>query len=204
MAVATAKGLFNEHFVSPATATWNALQNGAQSSITRADISGNLWNSLVCSAPYIAGGGAAYAINQYAHKHWVAKLPFKSLSSLIVTTISCIAGATASFVAVRVLSANSITLSSFTADKVLCLTTLYFVAQNAVIPISTFFGLPLRLFFEMSTTLGATAAISGYFGERSLYVIGAFSALTFAVNASFPGEDGKNKQLTDQARTKRV
>jgi hypothetical protein len=49
-----------------------------------------------------------------------------------------------------------------------------------------FFGTPLLRFFQVPMFLGA-AAVSGYFGERSLYVIGALSALTFAVNASSPG-----------------
>ena len=82
MAVATAKGLFNEHFVSHASATWNDLKNGVQSSITRADLSENLWNALVCSAPAIAGGGVAYVINHYAHTHWVRKVRSKFIPSL--------------------------------------------------------------------------------------------------------------------------
>ena len=186
MAAATAKGLFREHFVSPASATWIDLKNGAQNSITRADISGYLWNSLVCSAPLVAGGAAAYAINNYAHQHWVSKLPFKSATSLVFTTISFIAGASVSFFAVRLLSANGGTLSSFTADKALRLETLHVVVLTAATPISLFFGSPLLRFFQLPMFFGA-AAVSGYFGERSLYVIGALSALTFAVHASSPG-----------------
>ncbi len=127
MAAATAKGLFTEHFVSPASATWIDLKNGAQNSITRADISGYLWNSLVCSTPLVAGGGAAYAINKYAHQHWVSKLPFESATSLIFTTISFIAGASVSFFVVRFLSAIGGTLSPFTADKALHLETLHII-----------------------------------------------------------------------------
>jgi hypothetical protein len=186
MTVTAAKGLFTEHFTSPASATWTDLKNGAQNSITRADISGYLWNSLVCSAPLVAGGATAYAINNYAHQHLVSKLPFKSASSLICTTVSFIIGASVSFFVVRLLSANSGTLSSFTADKALRLETLHVVVLAAAAPISLFFGSPLFRFFQAPLFLGA-AAVSGYFGERSLYVIGALSALTFAVNASAPG-----------------
>ncbi len=184
MAVATAKRLFNENFSLPASTTWNDLKNGVQSSITRADLSGNLWNALICSAPAIAGGGVAYAINKYAHTHWVHKPRFKLVPSLVFTTISCIAGATVSFVAIRILSANSITLSPFTADKALCLATLYIVTGDSAMSISTFFGIPLDNYFIPLRNLGAAAAVSGYFGNRSLSVIGALSALFFAVTGS--------------------
>lgn len=186
MAAATAKGLFTEHFVSPASATWIDLKNGAQNSITRADISGYLWNSLVCSTPLVAGGGAAYAINKYAHQHWVSKLPFESATSLIFTTISFIAGASVSFFVVRFLSAIGGTLSPFTADKALHLETLHIIVLASATPISAFFGAPLLRFFQVPLFFGA-AAVSGYFGERSLYTIGALSALAFAVSASTPG-----------------
>jgi hypothetical protein len=185
MAATTVKGFFTEHFVSPASATWSDLQNGAQNSITRADISGYLWNSLVCCAPLVAGGATAYAINKYAHQHLVRKLPFKSANSLICTTLSFIAGASVSFLAVRLLSASGGTLFSFTADKAIRLETLNVVMLAAATPISAFFGTPLLRFFQVPLFLRA-AAVSGYFGERSLYVIGTLSSLTFAVHASLP------------------
>ncbi len=199
MAVSTAKGLFNEHFVSHASATWNDLKNGAESSITKADLSGNLWNALVCSTPVIAGGGVAYAINLYAHTHWVVKGRFKFVPSLLFTTISCIAGATVSFIAIRVLSANNVNLSSFTADKAICLATLNMGMLAATIPISTFFGIPLQRSFNALLYLGATAAVSGYFGKRSLSVIGALSALFFAVTASLPGKKEDEKLTKSKA-----
>jgi len=181
--MATATGLFREHFWSPASATWMDLKNGAQNSITKADITGYLWNALACTTPLIAGGGTAYAINQYAHKHWVDKAPFKSAASLLFTAVSFMAGASISFFAIRILSANGATLSAFTAEKALKLETLHVVSMAAIAPISRFFGAPISHFFQIPMFFGA-AAVSGYFGERSLYVIGALSALHFAVLAS--------------------
>lgn len=217
MVIATAKGLFNDHFLLPASTTWNTLISGVKSSITRADLSGNLWNTLVCSAPVIAGHQVAHKINSYAHQSMFRQVP---LSSYVFTTISCIAGSTASFITIRVLSHLSATLAPYTVDKVLHLATLYTVVSATASPISKFFGIKLPFFNEGPTLttafaadgnskyskyeliihlplftgtmiLGATAA-AGYFGERSLYVIGALSALTGAVNASL-GEDKKQK-----------
>jgi hypothetical protein len=186
--MATATGLFKEHFWAPASATWTDLKNGTQNSITRADISGYLWNTLICTAPLIVGGGTAYAINQYAHKHWVNKLPFKSLASFVFTAVSFMAGASISFFAIRILSANGATLSPLTAEKALKLETLIVVSTAAITPISLFFGTPILRFFQVPLFFGA-AAVSGYFGERSLYVIGALSALTFAVQAAITRPD---------------
>lgn len=195
MAVATAKGLFNDHFSTPALATWKALKNGAQNSITGEDIAGNLWNTLVCSAPLIAGGQVAYKINLYAHKHWLLERQFKQVSSFIFTAVSFIAGASVSFFAIRVLFDIGGTLSPFTADKALRLATLNSGVLAAAKPISTFFGSSLHHFFEVPIHLGATAAVSGYFGERSLYVIGALSALTYAVNARCLGWEEFYKRI---------
>ncbi len=184
----TATGLFKEHFWSPASATWTDLKNGTQNSITKADISGYLWNALACTTPLIAGGGTAYAINQYAHKHWVDKAPFKSVASVLFTAVSFMAGASISFFAIRILSANGATLTAFTAEKALKLETLHVVTLAAITPIAMFFRTPIFHFFQIPMFFGA-AAVSGYFGERSLYVIGALSALHFAVRASFTPPD---------------
>jgi hypothetical protein len=190
--MATATGLFKEHFWSPASATWTDLKNGTQNSITKADISGYLWNSLVCTAPLIVGGGTAYTINRYVHNNFVSKLDQRpvaySFASLLATTGSVIVGATVSFFAIRLLSANGATLSPFTAEKALKLETLHVVSMAAITPISMFFRTPILQFFQVPMFFGA-AAVSGYFGERSLYVIGALSALTFAVQAAFTRPD---------------
>lgn len=207
MAVATAKGLFNDHFSSHASAIWNDLKNGVQSSITRADLSGNLWNTLVCSAPVIAGHQVARKINSYAHQSMLNKIP---LSSYVFTIISCIAGSTASFMTIKVLSHLGATLVPYTADKVLHLATLYTVVSATASSISKFFGIKLPFFSEgptftatyaldknkkkvseytlviilplfTGTLIFGAAAAAGYFGERSLYVIGALSALSGAM-----------------------
>jgi hypothetical protein len=197
MVVTAAKGLFNEHFTSPASETWNALKNGAQRSITSADISGNLWNSLVCSAPLLTGKKTAYRINQFAHKHWVCKLP---LASLIFTTISFIIGSSVSFLAIRVLSAYSWPLSSFTADKALRLAALDIIVLEASAPISDFFlGAPISSLFSESMQVGVVAAVSGYFGERSLYVIGALSALKGAINVRYQWLEKFNRKQEEKA-----
>jgi hypothetical protein len=209
MAIDTAKSFFKEYLLTPASATWTDLINGTRNSITGADFSGNLWNLSVCSVPVIAGRDMAYRINRYAHTNCVRKLP---RSSVVFTTVSCIAGVTASFLAIRILSTLGVALSPFTADKIVRLTALYTVVAAAT-PISKFFGITLPFFTEGPTvmttfafdksndgssySLGITlplftgpmilgaAAAAGYFGERSLYVIGALSALTGAVTGSF-------------------
>jgi hypothetical protein len=181
MATATANGFFREHFLAPATTTITELKNGAQNSITRADISGYLTNAIICAVPLIAGGGVAYAINQYIHQHVVHKLPGRSVISFLVTTFSVITGAAVSFFVVRLLSANHITLSPLTADKALRLETLHVVVMSAITPLALYFKVPLFGFYSVPAFFGA-AAVSGYFGERSLYVIGLLSALNFGIN----------------------
>jgi hypothetical protein len=207
--VAMTTDLFKEYFLTPASATWTDLKNGAQNSITAANLSGNFWNLLICSAPVIAGHQVAHKINSYAHQSRL--IHNNPLYSFVSTTISCVAGTTASFIAIRVLSHLGATLAPFSADKALHLATLYTVVSATVVPISKFFGIQLPFFTEYPTMiatyvlegkdkdsiyslkiklplftgslfLGATAA-AGYFGDRSLYVIGALSALTGAVNA---------------------
>ncbi len=181
MATATANGFFREHFLAPATTTITDLKNGAQNSITRADIAGYLTNVVICTLPLVAGGGVAYAINEYIHRNLVHKVPGKSVVSFIVTAFSVITGAAVSFFVVRLLSANHITLSPLTADKALRLETAHVVVMSAITPLALYFRVPLFGFYSVPAFFGA-AAVSGYFGERSLYVIGLLSALNFGIN----------------------
>jgi len=185
MAVAAAKGLFNDHVSSPALLAWSTLKNRVQSSVARADFPANLWNTSVCSVPFFVGGGVAGLINGYAHAHWVHKSPSKPVTSFFFTTVSCIAGASVSFVAIKALSAIGITLYSFSADTALCLITLQVVVLTAAIPISKFFKKPLETLFATGMCSLTTGAITGYFGDRSLYAVGALSALFCAVECSF-------------------
>ena len=168
-----ARNFFVQNFWTPASATWNDLKNGAQRSFTKDDITNCLWNSLIWAAPAIAGGGADYVINIYAHEAYFLTL---------FTAGSVIAGATVSFFVVKFLSANHVTLSPFTADKALKLDTLHTVTLATINPLAGYFNLP---YLTHLPVLFGTLAVAGYFGERSLYVIGALSALYCAVNTTF-------------------
>ena len=199
--MATATGFFREHFLSPATATISDLKNGAQNSITRADIAGYLTNAVICTVPLIAGGGVANAINQYIHRHFVHRAPGKSVVSFLVTTFSVITGAAVSFFVVRLMSANRITLSPLSADAALRLETAHVVIMTAITPLALYFRVPLFGFYNVPAFFGA-AAVSGYFGERSLYVIGLLSALNFGINSGLmippsPGSTGMYMRVDD-------
>lgn len=183
MTAATRK--FLDHtFWTPATTTWNDLKNGTQNSFTRADIKNFLWNSLICCTPVIAGGATAHVVNTYAHKRLPKESAVRPLLSFLYTIGSTVAGAAVSFFVIRLLAVNHGTLVPFSADKALKLETLHVVAMAALTILVNYFELDLGRVRYLSLFVGG-AAVSGYFGECSLYVIGALSSFQFAVNASF-------------------
>jgi hypothetical protein len=179
---AIAKNIFIQNFWTPASTIWTNLKNDTLSSFTRNDITDHLWNSVICSAPLIAGGVTAHLINTFAHENLPKNLPVKRLFSVLCTAGSVIVGASVSFLVIRLLSANHGTLAPFTADKALKLETLHGVTVAIISPIAFYFSIPLWQFIPK---FFGTAAIASYFGERSLYVIGSLSALHGAMNAAF-------------------
>jgi hypothetical protein len=118
----------------------------------------------------------------------------RSVISFVYTVGSVVAGATVSFFVIKLLSANHMTLSPFTADKALRLETLHVVIMAMITPLALYFEIPLISFYNVPAFFGA-AAVSGYFGERSLYVIGLLSALNFGVLAAQTRPDQKYTPL---------
>ena len=183
MAVKSAE-LFRDHFLTPATATWNELRNGAESSFTRVDLTNYLWNSVICSIPIIAGGATAHMANTFLHDLLPEKLPARYLISILCTTVATVTGAVVSFVVVKLLIAGHGTLAPFDADKALKLETLHVVVMATATPIASCLNIPQILQLNAIPIFLGAPAVAGYFGTHSLYVMGFLSALYWAVNAA--------------------
>jgi hypothetical protein len=183
MSLAAASNLFNTHFLTPTLATWNDLRDGSLRSVTKADITDYLWNSLIACAPYFAGGTTAHMLNTFAHKSMPEKLPARRVFSILCTTGSFIVGAAVSYFVIRFLASFNGNLAPFTADKAVKLEMLVLVPILAINPIARLFKVHLTNTYFIPYIVGV-GAFTGYFGQRSLYVIGALTALHAAVNAA--------------------
>ncbi|HUD01632.1 MAG TPA: hypothetical protein VMR37_04855 [Rhabdochlamydiaceae bacterium] len=185
MSLAAASNLFTTHFLTPTLATWNDLRDGTLRSVTKADITDYLWNSLIAFAPFFAGGTTAHALNTFAHKSMPEKLPVRRVFSVLCTTGSFIVGAAVSYFVIRFLASFNGNLAPFTADKAIKLEMLVLVPILAINPIARFFNVQLNNNIYFIPHIVGLGAFTGYFGQRSLYVIGALAALHAAVNAAF-------------------
>jgi hypothetical protein len=113
------------------------------------------------------------------------KISLRRLVSVLSTTASVIVGAGVSFFVIKFLAANRITLDSFSADKTLKLEALSILPAAALSPLYLYFGLHRYLsFYPAFLPCFGVGTFAGYFGQRSLYVIGAISALSGAVQAA--------------------
>lgn len=189
---------FKEHFLSPMIDTWTELKNSSENSLTRVDISNYIWNSLICSFPLVAGGGIAHVANSFFHQrlnnNFSKSSPTKTLFSVLCTASSTILGITISFFVVKFLNANGGTLSTFTADKALKLETLHVMVLGTLTPLASYFEIQHIVGFNLFLSFMDAPAVAGYFGSRSLYVIGALSALHLAIRASAPKAKPSNSE----------
>jgi hypothetical protein len=182
---AAAQALFKNNFLNPATETWYDIKKGAMRSFTKDDFTHSIFNTIVCSAPMIAGGGTAGLMNSFLHGIIPRQLPLRKVVSFICTTASVIVGAGVSFFAIKLLAANRITLDNFSGDKVVKLEALTILPIAALSPLYYYFNLYASLsFYPAALSFLAAGAFAGYFGQRSLYVIGAISALSSAIPAA--------------------
>lgn len=179
---AVAQALFKNNFWYPTTETWNDIKNGTLKSFTKNDFTHSIWNSILCTAPMIAGGGPASLMNSFLHGMIPRQLPLRKIASIMCTTASVIVGTGVSFFAIKFLVANRITLDNFSGDKVIKLEALCIVPISALSPLYYYFDLYQSLsFYPAFLPFFAVGAFAGYFGQRSLYVIGALSALSSAI-----------------------
>lgn len=179
---AAAQAHFKNTFWAPTTETWNDIKNGTVRSFTKNDFTHSIWNSILCSAPMISGGAPAFLMNSFIHGMIPRQLPLRTVFSFMSTTASVIVGAGVSFFAIKFLAANHITLDNFSAEKVVKLEALSIVPIAVLSPLYHYFNLYQSLsFYPAFLPLFAVGAFAGYFGQRSLYVIGAISALSAAI-----------------------
>ncbi len=186
--------LAHQYLSAPASATWEDIKGGVLRSFTKVDITNYMWNSLIASAPCIAGGVAANMLNTFIHQLFPRELPAKRIFSILSTAASVMVGTGVSFFVIKFLASFNGNLSPFTAEKALKFETLIHVTILAFNPIAISLRVPIGgLFFSPHFVLGLGGA-TGYFGQRSLYVLGALSALQWAVSASFFNYIGVPKQ----------
>ena len=119
--------------------------------ITRADLTNSSWNTLVCSAPFFAGLASAWAVNKLGC--WALKIKTdekRSSDALRMKLFACAIGTAVSLPAIS----NMPPLVPFSGKKILQ--------------------------FVWLTLLNVGGVIPGFYGQRSLYVIGFTGAFTGA------------------------
>ncbi len=180
---AAAQALFKNTFWVPTTETWNDIKNGTMKSFTKNDFTHSIWNSILCTAPMIAGGGTAHLTNSFLHGIIPRQLPLRKIASFMCTTASVIVGTGVSFFAIKFLAANRITLDNFLPEKAIKLEILSTVPLVPLSLIYCYLGLHQTAlsFYPAFLPIFAVGAVAGYFGQRSLYVIGMISALCSAI-----------------------
>lgn len=188
-----ASALYRNYVSVPSNDLWKALIGGTKS-FTRSDFTGSLLNSVICVIPAAAGGIPAAFTNQFIHAFIPSKLPFRRLFSILATGASVVVGVGVNFFVINFLAAKWTTLDSFSSDKTLKLQVVGALPALTISPIL----LTLRMYYfsgyaalTIAFGIGATA---GYFGHRSLQVIGALSALYAASNVAIAAEMKKDVQ----------
>ncbi|MBS0649291.1 MAG: hypothetical protein JSS10_08730 [Verrucomicrobia bacterium] len=182
-----AAALYKNYVSVPGNDLWKSLLGGTKS-FTRSDFTGSLLNSAICVIPVAAGGIPAAFTNQLIHACIPSHLPFRRVFSILATGTSVVVGVGVNFFVVNFLAAHRITLDNFSSDKALKLQVAGTLPALTLSPIFLTLGMydfcgyaALPIFFG----IGATA---GYFGHRSLQVIGALSALYGASRVAITAE----------------
>jgi hypothetical protein len=171
--------LYRDHVSAPSTALWNVLIGGTKS-FNRSDFTGSLLNSVICIIPAAAGGIPAALTNRVIHAFIPSKLPLRRVFSILATGASVVVGIGVNFFVIKFLAANRITLDSFSADKALKLQVLGVLPFLAISPVLLQLGMFGYSGYAAIPIVFGIGATSGYFGHRSLQVIGALSALLAA------------------------
>jgi ABC-type spermidine/putrescine transport system permease subunit II len=131
--------------------------------ITRGDLKNSLWNTAVCSFPFFAGLGTAWALHKLGCH--IFKIREKaSIPSLRVQLFACVVGTVFSFPVATLMP----DLVHFPGKKILS--------------------------FFLLTVLDIGGVVPGFYGQRSLYVIGFTGAVMGAFHEHlFPNSQKKIK-----------
>jgi len=168
--------MIHNYFWNPSRDTVSEIVSGFTRSFSQEDVKNILWNGFVCSAPLVVGIVTATAINVMAEGP-IEKLENRSLRewvSWIVTAASFVVGAALSYQL-----AARLVLSPFSAEKTAKIVTVALI--STAISTKKF---PTLIFLKRVIFFCAGTAAAGYFGKRSLYVMGGFGALYAALYSS--------------------
>lgn len=133
--------------------------------ITKGDLKNSLWNTAVCSFPFFAGLGTAWALHKLGCRVFKTREK-SSFHALRVKLFACVVGTVFSFPVATLMP----DLVPFSGKKIL-----------------QFFWL---------TLLDVGGVIPGFYGQRSLYVIGFTGAVIGAFHQNlFSDSQKKPKEI---------
>jgi hypothetical protein len=184
--------LFMHYLGTPLTTTWDIIRDDCVRSFNVEDFKSCVWNSALATVPALTAAIAACFVAHFASKLWPPRNRtygeqahpirdgyIKPVFSLLVKSASFCAGAAASIFVVSQLPA----LNPFSADKMAKLMAMTIVPLAVTYQIPGILGASAQgaAAFAFTCALGS---VPGYFGQRSLIVLGTLSAYICALNAT--------------------
>jgi hypothetical protein len=184
--------LLSDYVTAPLSATWNHFRSDYVKALTTDDLKNAVWDTAISAVPIFVGGATASIVAYQLSKLLPAKMIYgndlkfhknKSLAarlrplfSIGITIVAMTAGCAAAVLAIPYLP----NLAPFPGDKAVRLIAGSLVLNALIMPIRFAGSAPF-----VATGLvfiGTSGAVPGFFGQRSLVVLGALSAYLSAFN----------------------